>query len=211
MLRYQLGKVKTFISSIAIFSSPIFLEHGIEIQMKSFQLYIDYLTGFSIAWSLLTLVRLFLRSNNIYSYRLKKHIAMRQKAEKDRNPKAEHDENQKSSLVRLTNFAGSAWWKLGLFTKYTVAPILDKFPSWSFRLLAYWIILTYLMEFYHGPGVLFPLFLFFAIVLCTHLLGYKRLHLKWEESIVNACCGIIVPIYVDIFSMVRYPKYISYH
>ena len=124
---------------------------------------------------------------------------------------AEHDENQKRSLVRLTNFAGSAWWKLGLFTKYTVAPILDKFPSWSFRLLAYWIILTYLMEFYHGPGVLFPLFLFFAIVLCTHLLGYKRLHLKWEESIVNACCGIIVPIYVDIFSMVRYPKYISYH
>ena len=174
--------------------------------MKSFQSYIDYLTGFSIAWSLLTLVRLFLRSNNIYSYRLKKHIAVRQKEEKDRNPKAEHDENQKSSLVRLTNFAGSAWWKLGLFTKYTVAPILDKFPSWSFRLLAYWIILTYLMEFYHGPGVLFPLFLFFAIVLCTHLLGYKRLHLKWEESIVNACCGIIVPIYVDIFSMVRYPK-----
>ena len=169
---------------------------------------LDYITGFSILWSLVTIVRLFLRSNNIYSNRIKKHIAMRKKEEKDKNPFEMHYKNKESSLSNIRKSLGNAWWTLGLYTKYIVAPILDKFPSWSFRLLAYWIILTYPMEFYHGLGVLLPLFMFLAIVLCTHLLGYKKLHLKWEESAVNSFCGITVPIYVDLFSMVSYPKII---
>ena len=47
---------------------------------------------------------------------------------------------------KIQSFGGNIWWTIRLYTKYTLTPVIRILPSLFFRVLLYWIILSYLSD-----------------------------------------------------------------
>ena len=93
--------------------------------------------------------------------------------------------------------------------KYLGTSIVKILPSVVFRLLCFWLILSYSSEFYlnkkgNGPGrgIFLPFALVALIIGINFAIGYWKLNLKMEELIVNSFGNLILPVYVHLFYLV---------
>ena len=95
---------------------------------------------------------------------------------------------------------------------FLAVPIIKVLPSIAFRILSFWLILSYLPEFYNneegngpGLGLFLPLFLIGIIMLVNFITATKfgLIGLKAKEALVNSVCNIILPVYGDMYFEVR--------
>ena len=142
---------------------------------------------------------LLLKNNNIYGDYIKRKIAER----KTYNDEIRDQVNGTSPSCwnKLKWFCEDKLHVLKLFSKYTLLQVLKSMPSILFRIFSYCIIISYSAELYTGIGYLAPLVFMVFVVLTEFLVG-KFLKLRNEEAIVNAFCGVTLPIYLDIFPIV---------
>ena len=109
----------------------------------------------------------------------------------------------------LSDTFASIWYTLN----YVVAYMVKVLPSVMFRLLCFWLILSYTTEFYlnkqgnkPGWGMFLPAILILLVVVINFAVGYLplfNLQLKIEELIANSFSNLILPIYVHLFHSVR--------
>ena len=92
--------------------------------------------------------------------------------------------------------------------RYLGIPMIKVVPSVMFRLLCFWLILSYCSEFYlnengtgPGVGICLPAFLILVVITVQFVVGH-RLGLKRQEAVVNSTNNLILPVYVDMFYLV---------
>ena len=150
----------------------------------------------SIFLSLISCAMLLLKNNNIYGDYIKRKIAERNDQIRNRRSGA-----SPSCWNNLKWFSEDKLHVLKLYSKYTLLQVLKSMPSILFRIFSYCIIISYSAELYTGIGYLAPLVFMVLVVLAEFLVG-KVMELRNEEAIVNAFCGVTLPIYLDIFPIV---------
>jgi hypothetical protein len=98
---------------------------------------------------------------------------------------------------------------LWLKFKYLVIPLIKALPTIIFRVLCFWLLLSYCSEFYpdnkgNGPGLglWFPTIMIAIVTAINFGVGYGMLGLKVEEVITNCATNLVIPVYVDLFYMV---------
>ena len=103
---------------------------------------------------------------------------------------------------------------LGLKLKYLGIPLIKALPTVIFRLLCFWILLSYFSEFYPdckgngpGPGLVLPAIMIAVVIGINFIVGI-RLGLKWEENVTNSITNLVIPVYVDLFFVVSIDTYI---
>ena len=137
------------------------------------------------------------KNNNACSDRIKKKELVRK-----------HQMKKKTETTCFQEF--QEWCDDTVFTaklhcRYTLAPILKTLPGLLFRIFGYCLILSYLSDFYTGMGYLIPLGLVVGVVVLQFIAG-KMIELRDEEAIVNAFCGVTLPVYLDVFPIVSIVK-----
>ena len=142
---------------------------------------------------------LFLENNNIFSDCIKKESKQRNESKKKANG---NHATEDGLISKMKSFFGELFFKMRLHTKYTLAPIIKVLPGLLFRVFTYCILLSYLSNFYRGFGLLLPLLLFSVVTALGLFVGIRILKIKKEEAVVNSFCGIVLPIYLDIFPVV---------
>ena len=163
-----------------------------------FEIYhIGTLAWFSLVWSLISATMLFLKNNNVHNDFIQRKISTTSHAAQAQQNSTKDDFFAKV-IASLKTFA--LWLKL--HTEFTVAPLCKVMPSILFRIFSYYIIMSYLSDFYRGIGLALPLIVFSSIVLLGFLAGKVCIGIKDEEALVNSFCCIVFPIYLDIFSVV---------
>ena len=143
---------------------------------------------------------LFVKNNNVYSDRIRREQTERKHAKDGLNKNRARSKDE-GVFPKFISVCYDALFTTKLHVKYTLAPILKVLPSFLFRLFAYSLIVSYSSDFYTGMGCLIPLILVTVIVLLQFLTA-KMMKLRTEEAIVNAFCGITLPIYLDVFTVV---------
>ena len=153
----------------------------------------------SIFLSLISCAMLLLKNNNIYGDYIKRKIAER----KTYNDQLRNRRSGASPSCwnKLKWFCEDKLHVLKFYSKYTLLQVLKSMPSILFRILSYCIIISYSAELYTGIFYLAPLVFVVSVVLTEFLVG-KLMKLRYEEAIVNAFCGVTLPIYLDIFPIV---------
>ena len=154
-------------------------------------------------WSLIRIWSTLLENKSIHRNR-ENRIA----AERELRIQRERRDQDQGCYETITNFFKDSAATIKLKVQYIVIPMIKVLPSVIFRLLTFWLILSYCTEFYpnekgNGPGMglLIPAFLLFLIGAINFLSGYS-LGLNKEEAIVNSFSNLIMPLYVDLFSLV---------
>ena len=140
------------------------------------------------------MMMLFLKNNNVYSDCISRDNAKRKNDE--------DDSVERGICEKIQLFGGNIWWMIRLHTKYTLAPILRITGSFFFRVLTYWIILSYLSSLYNGIGLISPFLLFAMVSGLSFLCGKWIVNLRYQEALVNSICGVVLPIYLDMFNVV---------
>ena len=93
--------------------------------------------------------------------------------------------------------------------KYIVVPMIKAMPTVIFRILCFWLLLTYCSEFYPegegnepGLGLLLGAILIVIVSGINFAVGYG-LGLKFEEAVTNSVTNLIIPVYIHLFYLVR--------
>ena len=147
------------------------------------------------------MLMLWLKNNNVYQDLIVK--------EKAKQMNVSDDPEELGTFEKIQKRFKDVFWSIRLHLRFTVAPIVKISPSLFFRVLSYWVILSYLSDLYSGPGLLFPLSLFSMVAILNFLVGKYVLNIKEDEVLVNSVGGIVLPIYVDLHSVVRKNLYVQ--
>ena len=150
---------------------------------------------------------MFVKNNNVYSDRITREGAERKQAKEERSSNRGRNRDE-GCFATLKGFSDDALFATKLHVKYTLAPILKVLPSVLFRVFAYCLIVSYSSDFYTGMGYFLPLILVTVIVLLEFLAG-KMIKLRNEEAMVNAFCGVTLPIYLDVFTVVSSKAFVN--
>ena len=154
---------------------------------------------FSLTWSLLTMVMLCAKNNNLYD-----DFIVREKTSR-KNARADTEES--GTCKAIQTFFEDVFWNLRLHAKFTLTPILKLSPGLFFRILSYSVIFSYMSDLYSGIGVLFPLGIFATVATLNFLVGKYYLLIKDSEVLVNSICGVVLPIYLDLIDVVSIYKF----
>ena len=130
------------------------------------------------------------QNNSIYGDRKRRDESLR-KEMKEKNPSAEED--------------GCLSEKVKPFVLYNIIPLCKVVPSVMFRILGWLIILGYLSELFHGNAILILGVIFLMVPSISYFIGTIKtfnVNLKWDESLLNAVVGMLLPIYIDLHSTV---------
>ena len=149
---------------------------------------------FSLFWSLLTMIMICVKNNNIYA-----NFIVREKANR-RN--VNNDTEESGACKAIQRFCEDVFWTCRLHAKFTLAPIVKLSPGLFFRILSYGVIFSYLSDLYNGIGILFPFALFATVASLNFMVGKYLLKIKDSEVLVNSICGVVLPIYLDLFDVV---------
>ena len=156
---------------------------------------------FSLCWSFLTMIMICVKNNNIYA-----NFIVREKA--SRKNVNEDDDEESGTCKTLKQTIGYVLWNIRLHAKFTLTPILKLAPGLLYRILSYCVIFSYLSDLYNGIGVLFPFALFATVASLNFIVGKYLLKIKDSEVVVNSICGVVLPIYVDLFNVVSIYEFI---
>ena len=136
------------------------------------------------------------------------HRNRENKIEAERNLRIERKrekEGEQDCPGRTVNIFVDLWATIELNIYYIGVPMIKVLPSVLFRLLTFWLILSYCAQIYPHPdstspgwGLIVPAFLPFFIVLINFLSGYL-LELNREEATVNSFSNLILPVYSNLF------------
>ena len=127
-----------------------------------------------------------------------------------RKEREREDKNQQGSgcWQHFINFGKDQITILGLKLKYIGIPLMKAMPSVIFRLMSFWLLLTYCSEFYPGNketspglGLIVPSILILIVIGINFGVGHM-LGLKMEEVTTNCITNLVIPVYVDLFSLV---------
>ena len=140
-----------------------------------------------------------MKNNNIYA-----NFIVREKASR-RN--VDNDTEDSGTCKAIQRFCEDLFWTCRLHVKFTVSPIVKLSPGLFFRILSYGVILSYLSDLYNGIGILFPFALFATVASLNFVVGKYLLKIKDSEVLVNSICGVVLPIYLDLFDVVSLNKF----
>ena len=162
----------------------------------------------SFVWSLIRILLTLVDNKSIHLNHEKK-----MEAEQKLRIKKERRGEDQGCCDMITNFLKDSVATTKLKVRYTSVPLIKVLPSVAFRLLTFWLILSYCTEFYldrngNKPGwaLLIPAFLLFIIWVINFLVGYW-LGLDKEEATVNSFSNLFLPLYVDLLILVSVLKY----
>ena len=94
--------------------------------------------------------------------------------------------------------------------RYLGIPLIKAMPTVLFRMLCFWLLLSYSTEFYPdengtgpGLGLCLPLAMMLSVIFVNLGVGHF-LGLKIEEAITNAITNLVIPVYLDVFFQVKF-------
>ena len=94
--------------------------------------------------------------------------------------------------------------------RYLGIPLIKAMPTILFRMLCFWLLLSYSTEFYPdkngtgpGLGLCLPLAMMLSVILVNLGVGHF-LGLKIEEALTNAITNLVIPVYLDVFFQVKF-------
>ena len=164
----------------------------------------------SFIWSFIRTCWTLIENKSIHRNRSERNSAERSLAN-ERKREYEDPDACENCVNRLKDFCLLQVLKI----KYLGIPLIKALPTVIFRLLCFWIILSYCSEFYpdckgNGPGIglVFPAIMVIIVMAINYVVGHK-LGLKVQENIVNSITNLVIPVYVDLFFLVSIHDYLN--
>ena len=162
----------------------------------------------SLIWSCLRTCWVLVENKSIHRNRAEKTAAERNltKKQERENKKQTKDAGCWQNVIHFGKDQVAMLW---LKFKYLVIPLIKALPSIIFRVLCFWLLLSYCSEFYpdskgNGPGLglFLPAVMISIVTAINFWVGYGMLGLKVEEVVTNCVTNVVIPVYVDLFYMV---------
>ena len=161
----------------------------------------------SLIWSCLRTCWVLVENKSIHRNRAEKNAAERNLTKKQERENKEQT-GEGGCWRNVVHFGKDQVAILWLKFKYLVIPLVKALPSIIFRVLCFWLLLSYCSEFYpddsgNGPGLglWFPFVMMTIVSAINFGVGYK-LGLKFEENRTNCVTNLVIPVYVDLFYLV---------
>ena len=158
----------------------------------------------SLIWSLLRVCLTLIENKSTHRNRAEKD-----EAERNLRKKLQRNNPNQGYCDTITNFLTDAGATVLFKLKYLGIPMIKVLPSVIFRLLCFWLILSYCSEFYPnkqgvgpGLGLWLPAILIFLVAGINFVVASNGLQLKMQEAVVNSTSNLILPVYVDLFYLV---------
>ena len=171
---------------------------------KSFYFLSEIFIWFSFLWSLFRTFYTLIEDKSIHRNR-----AERFKSQYLLQKEASNLRNEKNGCQTRYSWIKEKILFLLLQMRYLGIPLIKAMPTVLFRMLCFWLLLSYSTEFYPdeigtgpGLGLCFPLAMMLSVIFVNLGVGHF-LGLKIEEALTNAITNLVIPVYLDVYFQVK--------
>ena len=181
--------------------------------LLSIRFLLEFVIWFSFIWSLIRTFLTLIEDKSIHRNRAEQ-ITVQNLLRKEGENKEQEEENCCQTACK---YIKDKCLILVLKLRYLGIPLIKAMPTVLFRMLCFWLLLSYSTEFYPdekgtgpGLGLWFPFVMMMIVIGINFGIGYL-LGLKTEEGITNSITNLVIPVYLDVFFLVNFVLNFSIH